>query len=35
LKKVSPVPKILRKYSIEKAATPFFIIEEANNVEER
>ena len=35
LLKISPVPKIPRKYPSEKIATFFFITEEANNVEEK
>jgi hypothetical protein len=32
LSKVSPRPKILRKYSIEKVTTFFLTTEEANNI---
>jgi hypothetical protein len=35
LKKISPVPKIPRKYPIEKISIVFFITEEVNNIEEK
>jgi hypothetical protein len=35
LKKISPLPEIPRKYSIDKIATFLFMTEEANNIDER
>ena len=35
LLKISPVPKIPRKYPIEKTAIVYFITEEVNNIEEK
>jgi hypothetical protein len=32
---ISPIPKMPRKYSLEKTATLFYITLEANNIEEK